>query len=67
MGIDTKRNLDTLRGVTVPDVASKKRRLDRTVIRLWNINLVFLDESGINIDLTRLYRTCYSKELRCGR
>ena len=50
-----RKNHCTLLGVTVPDVAQKREDWTEQLSDYDKNKLVFLDESGINIDLTRLY------------
>jgi len=51
-----RKNLCTLLSVNVPDVTEKKEDWAEHMPDYDKNNLVFLDESGINIELTRIYR-----------
>ncbi len=50
-----RRNLCTHLSVNVPDVTEKRETRTEHLLNYNKNNLVFLDESGINIDLTRIY------------
>lgn len=50
-----RKNLFTLRSVNVPDVRSKRKNWVENLPNYDKEKLVFLDESGVNINMTRIY------------
>lgn len=50
-----RKNLYTLLNVNVPDVVQKRKDWTEQLLDYDKNKLVFLDESGINTDLTRIY------------
>ena len=51
-----------LKNRSVPDVKSRRKCWSADIAGYQPENLVFLDESGINIDMTRLYGRALSSE-----
>lgn len=58
----TKRNLSTLLNRSVPDVKVKRKLLEKVISEIDVNKLVFLDECGINTDMTRHYARSKSNE-----
>ena len=60
--LGTRRSLFTLQSVTVPDVAQKRNEWIEKIEELDADKCVFIDESGVNIDMTRHYGRAVGKE-----
>lgn len=50
-----RKNLFTLLSVNVPDVRDKRKSWTENLAAYTKENLVFLDESGVNTNMTRIY------------
>ena len=61
-----KRNPSMLPNRSVPDVQNKRRSWQQHISEKDVRNLVFLDESGINTNLTRIYARAKKRRTRCG-
>ena len=59
--IDIKRSPSTLPSVTAPDVVQKRNEWVTNIDAYNPDTLVFLDESGVNIDMTRRYGRAVGK------
>jgi len=60
--LHTRRNHFMQKNGSVPDVLNKRKSWEENITGLNAENLVFLDESGVNTDMTRLYGRSLSKE-----
>jgi len=50
-----RRNPCTLLSVNAPDVREKRKIWADIILKYDENNLVYLDESGVNTDMTRIY------------